>query len=246
MRTETGLAFIFGETFAFFRRAWWLAGVAALPALVAYALPRVPVPGNGSANSWIISGLAALAYVALSYWVMRFIALRHNVSSALEVNLDSARTFLPYGAFAFALLWLTAALASSIGGLPARMLQFVPLLVLYLLAPWGMTAPSGSTVVGPMRSLKLLVPHLGWAIGVYVLLLFAVVLLFVGVGLLGGLLLPAPVAISIFAPESLAVAIIRAVADAIGDVSLIAATYALTLRTGVRVSGAADLRAVFE
>jgi hypothetical protein len=202
------------------------------------------MPWEMAANLWIINAFTALAYVALGYWVIRFIALGRNVSAALEVNLDSARTYLPYGTVVFLFVWLSAPLAVLSGSLTtAILLRFSPL-VLYFLAPWGMTAPSGSTVIGPVKSLKLVMPHVGWAIGVLVLLLLSLVLFGAGIGLIAGLLLPAPVLMS--GSVSLPAALVRGVAEAVGDVSLIVATYALALRTGVRVSGPADLRAIFE
>jgi hypothetical protein len=244
MRPNPGLAFGFSETGAFLRQAWWLAMVAALPNLTFYVTGHVPVPWNEAANIWIVSAVMALANVALTYWIIRFIALKHDVSAALEVNPDSTRTFLPYAVAAFSLLCLSVPLASIVGGWKGIALRLSPDL-LYFCAPWAMTAPSGSVVIGPIRSLKLVAPHLIWAVGVLVLMLLLYALFGVVVGLLGGLLLPTP-AMLVLMGSSAVSAVARAILEIIWDVSFVAATYSLALRTGVRVSGVERLHAVFE
>jgi hypothetical protein len=235
------VAFVFSETAAFLRQAWWLALAAALPNLTLYALWYFPMPWDGAANIWIAGAVLALANVALTYWVVRFIALNHDVSKALEVNGDSVRTFLPYAVVAFALIWLSVSLASIASGPIGIVLRLLPEL-LYFFAPWALTAPSGSAVVGPIGSLKLVAPHLGWAIGLLVLLL----LLYALFAILLGVLLPARAALMLLNGSSLVGAIVRAMLDIIWDVAFISATCALALRTGIRVSGAERLRTVFE
>jgi hypothetical protein len=245
MRLDTGLAFVFGETVAFLRQAWWLAMAAILPNLALYVLRHVAVPWNETANLWIVSATMAIANVALTYWVIRFIALKRDVSAALEVNRASARTFLPYAVAAFCWIGLSVPLASITGGWNGFALRLSPEL-LYFFAPWPMTSPSGSTVIGPIRSLKLIAPHLAWAIGILALLLLVYVLFAAAIGLLAALLLPATAILFFMNGSSLAGACARAILEVMWDVAFIAATYALALRTGIRVSGTERLRAIFE
>lgn len=108
-----------------------------------------------------------------------------------------------------------------------------------------MTAPSGSTVIGPLRALALVVPHFFWAIAFYVMVFLisgipSAAFVFVVLKII-----PAD-AVGSFDLHSLAKAIAQVIISIPLNVSLIVATYAVALRTGVRVNDVGDLRAVFE
>lgn len=244
MRLGQSLVFVLNETVAFFRRAWWLAIVTALPDLTYLAMSRFPMPWGASANIWIVSALMALTIVALTYWVVRFIALEHNVSAAIEVNRHSARTFVPYALTALVWIWLSMSLASTTGGPAGLVLRLAPELLIFV-APWAMTAPSGSTVIGPIRSVKLVAPHLGLAIGLLFVVMLINALLAYAIILLGwSWASRAPS--SFMSNLSVMSTIAQAVVEVIFNVTFVAATYALALRTGVKVNEAAGLSAVFE
>ncbi|MXO61159.1 hypothetical protein GRI89_16570 [Altererythrobacter salegens] len=232
------------ETGAFFRRAWWLAITSALPGLASYAMWRLPMPWDNSAGVRIVNAMTAFAVVALTYWVVRFIALEHDLRAALGVDRNSVRTFLPYAVTAFSIIWLSLTVSTMIGNMAGTTLRLLPEF-LFFLAPWAMTAPSRSNVIGPVRSVKLVAPHLGWAIGLLFAVLLLNTILVFGVGFLGGRL-TAGTALTFLGGFSLASTIGRAAIEVAFNVIFPVATYALALRTGVRVNEAAGLSAVFE
>lgn len=95
MNIGKALVFVFDETTAFLGRAWWLGLVLSVPIATRYLTGLVETPWSADASLLIVGALNALAFVALLYWVPRFIALKHDVSHAVRVNAASARPSLP-------------------------------------------------------------------------------------------------------------------------------------------------------
>lgn len=237
MRFGSGLAFVYDETWAFIRRAWWLALVPLLPlTLGSLTLFDASQPLRWDPALWGALFLSAILKAALPYWVMRFIALNHDVAAAVTVNRDSARTFAPYLATMTALN-LVLLIGTTFGDDEAFTVGFGlgSLFVLPLLSPWSVTAPSGAAVIGPAQSIRLVLPHLFWAITFMVVVLIPATLLeLVSVALAERSALP------------LLVSLVQSAFNAILDVLFTVALFAIALKAGLRIGADRSVAAVFD
>ena len=181
MRFDQGLAFVFAESWAFIRRAWWLALLPVLPLFIlALAFDYMPT-GSAGALLLPVSALAAFLKTAAVYWIMRFLVLGHDLRAALTVDRNAARTFAPYllAMTAYNLTpELLAAYISHEDSVSLTYSTFLLILLSPLFAPWSVTAPSGSATIGPLRSIQLMLPHSIWVIAF--MLVLAMLLLVLG------------------------------------------------------------------
>lgn len=238
MRFGRSLVFVYEESWAFILRGWWLVILLSL-ASAAPALAEAIIPqGWDGATLWSALGLAAVLRAALAYVVMRFIALGHDFAAAVSVNGASARTFAPYlvAMSLFNVLTTGAGYYADTG--TSLAIAILVLFVLPLLSPWSVTAPSGSTVIGPIRSIRLVLPHIFWAaaftfVAVIPLLLVqtaADALLFLSYGAL----------------ENYAPPIADALVWTVGDLITLAALFVVARRAGVRIGADRTLASVFD
>jgi hypothetical protein len=246
MRFGQGLAFAFSEIWALLEKGWWLALLPPLPLLV-YSTSAEAVPQDWhEVILWsTLVGMAALQ-AATPYWVMRFMALNHDFAAALSVDRDSARTFAPYFATAASLnlAFLAGATFLAEDEPTSAVLAATALIVFLLLSPWSLTAPSGSTVIGPFRSARLVMPHLLWAVAFAALVLIPFALVeFVASGAL--LALP-HTQIAGQSPSALASYGLTAIFSALTDLALVVSMFIVAHRAGVRISAGSNLTAVFD
>jgi len=245
MRFARGLAFVFRESWAFLRNGWWVAIIPSLP-IPAYRLTAEWLPTNwDDAAFWGSRALAASLPAALAYCVVRFVALQHDFAAALSVNRASVRTFLPYLAVMTLINFgvsVAPIYSADIGTFLASLV--VGLLVLPLLSPWTITAPSGSTVIGPVQSTKLVLPHLLWAAVFMLAVLIPIGVLQTFSNFSLYLLSGAPLSEQT-QPNVLPIAI-DALFNAYGELIFIIAQFVIALRAGVRVSQERTLTSVFE
>jgi len=245
MRFADGLAFVFRESWAFFRKGWWIAIIPSLPVPV-YRLVAAWLPTQWDDTFfWASLGLAASLQAALTYCVVRFVALRHDFAAAMSVNRASMLTFAPYlAAIASLNLVLSVAQMYSVGLWASLALLAVVLLLLPLLSPWTVTAPSGSTVIGPIQSISLVLPYSLWAaIFVLVALLPVMVLQIISnfsLYLLSGAQLSEQTQ-----PNVLPIAV-DTLFSAYNGLIFIIALFVVAHRAGVRVSEDRTLTSVFE
>lgn len=239
MRFGNAVAFAYRESWAFVRRGWWLALVPPLPFL-AYVLSvnTMPQIQTEPAWWWLANGLGAVLQAALAYPVIRFIALRHDFAAAIAVNPDSARTFAPYLAAMSVLNITLMSISNHTGPWTWVGMMALGLVVSVLLSAWSVTAPSGATVMGPIRSIRLVGPHLPWALIFQILALLPVVLL-QGAGLVLVLRLSPALVIQGW---PVADALLTAYANLLELVAL----FVIAHRAGVRVSEDRRLAAVFD
>ena len=243
MRFGSGLAFVYDETWAFIRRAWWLALIPSLPLAGFLVLADLGSPKVWErASFWCAVGLAAVLQAVLPYCLMRFIVLRHDLAAAVSVNRASARTYGPYLA-AMVALDLFARGGTALGQ-PLAAIAIIAWLFLYpSLSLWSVTAPSGSTVIGPIRSVRMVLPHLLWAFAFLICVLVPLGLLQTVSNLALDRLLGSP-------GENSSYPVVVAVSDilfhAASDLLAIAAQFVVAHKAGMRVSEDRSLAAVFD
>lgn len=243
MGFATALPFVFRESWAFFRVGWWIvllpAGLAGVGALV---LERFP--DRIDAAIWIGAALYAIWLAALPYWVLRFIALEHDLTAAISINRASARTFAPFF-YATLALALVSPIVGEVTGDPLAWAAVVlfNLVVILLLSAWALTAPSGSRIIGPVQSARLVLPHLLWALALAMIVIVPVALLqFIVDAFLfdiGTRLAAAPF-------YDLAGLIAGLAVGAVLDMALIVILFVVAYRAGVRIGGDGTLSNVFE
>lgn len=245
MRFGRGLVFVFDESWAFIRRAWWLAIVPTFPWL-AYELFADLLPSTYLDPAyWSAAVLSAIVYTAATYWVMRFIALEHDLAAALTIDRNSARTFAPYFAVVTAVGIVLEAWAYFYSSDWVLIAQGVIWLILVsLVAPWTVTAPSGSTVIGPLRSAVLVTPSLPWAIALLIILLIPISL--VSWAALEAVFALAELSVRGTSLNEKISAVAQALIEAYSNVVLLVALFVIAHRAGVRVNPTRQLAAVFD
>jgi hypothetical protein len=240
-----GLTFIFNESWAFVRKAWWLALIPSIVPFLSYsaASPFLSA-SHQEAALWSRLVLRATLQTIELYWVLRFLALDHDLAAALAINRSSFRTFLPYFVTISALNLAILATNSLNVSLAWLTLAIFALFAFPLLSAWSVTAPSGTTVIGPVRSARLVLPHILWAVA----------LLFVAAVPIPLLQLAADAAINAM-PEMplgklssrvLAAAFLQAMVAAYSDLVVAVALFVIAHKAGVRISDESRLAATFE
>jgi len=245
MRFARGLSFVFNESLAFFRKGWWLALLAVLP-VPAYSLVAARVPrGEDARILWASVVLAAMMQAALPYCIVRFVALRHDFRSAISINRKSMRTFAPYLAVMVPLDLALIAAPMYFAGVWTSVGEFVGVvLFLPLLSPWSVTAPSGSTVIGPIQSTRLVLPHLWWAALLIIAVFLPIAILQVVANsflyVLSGAQSSAQSGLNVL-PVSVGVFF-----NACSNLAFAVALFVIAYKAGVRVSEDKTLASVFE
>ncbi|KRA80541.1 hypothetical protein [Altererythrobacter sp. Root672] len=245
MNLGQGLAFVFSESWAFWRKGWWLALIPTLPMTV-YDFFASQIPdASADLAYWSQIVAEAMLTVAVGYPVIRFIALNRDMTEALTISRASARTFAPY---LISMTLIEVALAAwsdhDVSGKATLAQAIVAVLLVILTAPWSVTAPSGSTVVGPTRSATLTAPSLFWAILLMTIAFIPISL----VGLVTGLLvakLP-DIEIGAYALSNLASLAAFTVTLSFALVMSCAVAFAVGHRVGVRIDRTDKLAAHFE
>jgi hypothetical protein len=171
MHFGRGLAFVFDESGAFLRKAWWLAILAGLP----FALSEMVRWGDVAPGiqPYLIADLSSvLLDTYLFLVVVRFVAGRQPFGSATAVDAATLRRFGPYALFSIVVgaaqyyvylvdesaraYWLITAVAVALGA---------------LLAPWAVASALGMVRHGPRRSIRMAAPHFLWSVALYGILL---------------------------------------------------------------------------
>jgi len=174
VRFGRGVAFVFEESLAFVEKAWLLALLLSVPSFI-LGLSDLVTPGAAVQERLIaFQAASSAANVLTIYWVIRFQALKHNLAEAIRINRASAKTFAPFALF----MWLfgfSAGVLLMQGAQAVLALALIPgLILLAALALWIVTAPSGATVIGPLRSARIMTPHLLWS-GAFLLVIQAII-----------------------------------------------------------------------
>ena len=189
MRFGQGLAFVFGESGAFLRKAWWLAILAGLP-LSLSDMVRWGDPAPELGPYFAAHLLTALLDTYLLLVVIRSVAGKQPLVSAMRVDADTVRQFAPFAIVT--IIWVAAVYYVYLIDESVRTYWLVTAasaVVSALLAPWAMASGLGMANYGPRRSIRAAAPHLGWALGIYAIL---VALENVGFFLVERVVLPLP------------------------------------------------------
>ena len=235
---------MFRESWAFFRAGWWLALLPPLPtAVYSIAADRLP-PDWVDVGEWVSLGLGAALQAALPYCVLRFIALEHDLAAAVSVNRASVRTFAPYFGATLALTLASLVLTTfSADLLVLAALALFNATVLLLLSAWAVTAPSGSTLLGPLRSAGLVLPHVVWALGLCSVAALPVALLQVAAISVGAVIVSPLVEQSSY---GVATATVEMLFGGIADLIFIVIMFLIADRAGVRIGPDRTLAGEFE
>jgi hypothetical protein len=240
-----GLAFIFNESWAFVRKAWWLA---LLPSIVPFLSYSAASPflseSHQEAALWSMLVLRAMLQTMGLYWVLRFLALAHDLAAALAINRSSFRTFLPYFVTISALNFAMLATSRLNAGAAWLTLVVFALFAYPLLSPWSVTAPSGTTVIGPVRSARLVLPHIFWALALLFVAAVPIPLLQLGADAAINAVPEMP--LGKLSSRVLAGAFLQAVVAAYSDLVVAVALFVIAHKAGVRISDESRLAATFE
>jgi hypothetical protein len=243
MRFGSGLIFVYDETWEFIRRAWWVALMPSAPLVAAFfVLSDAPSqPLWQTAAFWCVLALTAVLQAALPYCVIRFLALKHDLAGALSVNRASARTYAPYLA-ALTAFNLVGLIGASYGRSFTVAFALASLALFPLLSLWTVTAPSGATVIGPLRSARTALPHLPWALAFLITAFVPLGLLQAAAGAaLGRLAHPLT-----DPSNSAAIQATETVFNAAAELLFIVAQFVVAQKAGMRVGADRSVAAVFD
>lgn len=223
----------FKLTLIFVEKAWSLLFIPVIPGTI-YALSQTQNLESSNINTPTAAAIfysATIITVLATYWTIRFFAIDQSVRSAVAINRQSMRTFLPYFVFYSAFWCGMEWLIKNESVLSIAAMGVVALLLQSLLAAWSVAAPSGSNSIGPVVSARVSATTVFWGFG----LLMVVAVPF---QIMTGMLAISGVDVIHNTWMNALLIILVASIEAVSIVTFYAATYVIALKVGVRIGKA--------